>query len=362
MVGSIDRFIGNSAWASAMRADILRVAQCRSNVLITGPSGTGKELIAQAIHAHSPQAKMPFVTVDCAAVTSSLFSAHLFGYVKGAFTGADQDAIGCFRAAHGGTIFLDEIGELELELQSRLLRVLQQRTVTPVGNHQEFPVDVRVISATNCDLEQAVDGGRFREDLYYRLNVIRLRTVPLQNHAEDIEPLARHFFAHFAEQEGVPSTELMPRCLQHMCSLNWPGNVRELANFVERLVVLGHKDGAGLPAGCLPIISVPSAESLRSHPALPEIVTSVSALAPPLPPDESPSLPAVAPTSVSEWPALESVEHEHIHKTLVHTRYNLTAAAKLLKIGRQQLTRKIAKYGLATTPRRRGRPRSGADA
>ena len=175
-----------------------------SNVLITGPSGTGKELIARAIHAHSPRADKPFIAVDCAGVTGSLFAGHLFGHVKGAFTGAEHETLGCFRAADRGTIFLDEIGELDRELQGKLLRVLQERVVTPLGSHATVPVDVRVIVATNSDLEQMVAGGRFREDLFYRLNVVAVKTIPLRDRREDILPLAEYFLQKMAGRLGAP--------------------------------------------------------------------------------------------------------------------------------------------------------------
>ena len=172
--------VGVSAWAADIRKKVLAVAACPSNVLVTGPTGTGKEVIARAIHARGPRAQKPFIPVDCAAATGTLFASHIFGHLKGAFTGAGYAALGCFRAAHGGTIFLDEVGELESDMQTKLLRVLQQRRVIPVGGHEEVPVDVRVIAATNRDLRCEVAAKRFREDLYYRLHVVTLRTLPLR--------------------------------------------------------------------------------------------------------------------------------------------------------------------------------------
>jgi DNA-binding NtrC family response regulator len=266
--------------------------------------------------------------------------------VKGAFTGATDDALGSFRAAHGGTIFFDEIGELGLELQSRLLRVLQQRTVTPVGSHQEIAVDVRVVAATNRDLEQAVVAGRFREDLYHRVNVIPLRTLPLKDRAEDIDALAGHFFARFAKLNGVTVTGLLPGCVECMRMHDWPGNVRELANFVERLVVLGHDKAAGMHSPCQGRAMARKAEGSLPEEVPPTTPSSTSQLTL----DEHCSSPG------ADWATLEEVERDHLAKTLIHTRHNLSETARLLKIGRQQVARKMKKYGLDTTPRRRGRP------
>ena len=188
--GAIDRIVGVSAWSDQVRRSIELVAAHQSSVLIMGPSGTGKELIARAVHGCSTRSKKPFVPVDCAVTTGTLFASHMFGHVKGSFTGATSSTLGCFRAASGGTIFLDEIGEMELELQAKLLRVLQQRVVVPVGCHEETSVDVRVLAATNRDLGVEVNEGRFREDLFYRLNVVAIRTIPLRERPEDVAILA----------------------------------------------------------------------------------------------------------------------------------------------------------------------------
>ncbi len=218
--------VGGSSWARDIHAKILAVAGCPSNVLITGPTGTGKELIARAIHAHSSRARQPFIPVDCAAVAGTLFASHVFGHLKGAFTGAGYAALGSFRAAHGGTIFLDEVGELECDMQMKLLRVLQQRVVTPLGSHEEIPVDVRVIAATNRDLARQMAEGQFREDLYYRLNVISLRTTPLRDRPEDIEPLARHFLDKLAVLHGLAPKRLSSAAVDRLRRYDWPGNVR----------------------------------------------------------------------------------------------------------------------------------------
>ena len=205
--------------------------------MITGASGTGKELIARAIHNISPRSPRRFIPVDCASITGPLFASHMFGHFKGAFTGATYNAVGCFRAAEGGTIFLDEIGELDLELQAKLLRVLQERVVTPVGSHDGMPVDVRVIVATNRDLQQDVAAGRFREDLYYRLNVVSIQTRPLRERVEDIEVLAEHFLRRFAVENGMPLKQLSERRKRQLRAYSWPGNVRELENAIERAIL-----------------------------------------------------------------------------------------------------------------------------
>ena len=239
-------FVGVSAWTTSIRAEIHAVAACPSTVLVTGPTGTGKEVIARAIHAHGPRAGKPFIPVDCAAIPATLFSSHIFGHLKGAFTGAEYAALGCFRAADGGTLFLDEIGELGPDMQTKLLRVLQQRTVCPVGSYQEIPVDVRVIAATNRDLDCEVRAGRFREDLYYRLNVISLRTAPLRERPEDIAELAHHFLTKLAFNCGLPAKHLSEAALFRLQRCDWPGNVRQLENVLERAAFSSQEKAIGV--------------------------------------------------------------------------------------------------------------------
>ncbi len=217
---------------------IKRVARTPSSVLVLGESGTGKELVARMLHAESGRAQKAFVAINCGAIPEQLMESELFGHVKGSFTGATKDKKGLFEAAHGGTLFLDEIGELTLGLQVKLLRVLQERVVTPVGDTREIAVDVRVVAATHQDLRQRVQDGLFRADLYFRLNVIELRMPPLRERREDIEPLAMHFLAGFNQRMGCAFKGFEPDALAVLESLPYPGNVRELENIIERAVAL----------------------------------------------------------------------------------------------------------------------------
>ena len=232
----ITGLIGVSAWARQIRRQIPAIAACPSNVLITGPTGTGKDVIARAIHACSARNSKAFIPVDCAGAAGALFASHLFGHLKGAFTGASYAALGCFRAAEGGTIFLDEIGELPTDMQTKLLRVLQQRTVTPAGSHEEVPVNVRVIAATNRDLDREVGEGRFREDLYYRLNVVSVKTLLLRDRPDDIAAIAEHFLNKLAITHGLTVKCLSAEALARLRADEWPGNVRQLENALERAV------------------------------------------------------------------------------------------------------------------------------
>ena len=231
--------VGNSAAIRRLLALVERVAPRDTTVLITGESGTGKELIARALHQKSPRRERPFVAVNCAALSESLFESELFGHEKGAFTGAVSLKHGRFEIAQGGTIFLDEIGELALPLQAKLLRVLQQREFERVGGTQAHPLDIRVIAATNRDLGEDVRGGKFREDLFHRLNVVTLESPPLRDHKEDIPLLAQYFLQRSSERCKRHVRGLSPEAEEAIMQYSWPGNVRELENAMERAVVLG---------------------------------------------------------------------------------------------------------------------------
>ena len=245
MVRSVNRdgFIGRSDVMENVFRLVERVAPARSTVLITGESGTGKELVAKAIHESSPRAEFPFVVVNCSNIPSELLESELFGHTKGAFTGAIASKKGLFEVADTGTIFLDEIGDLRPETQIRLLRVIQEREFTPLGDTLQVKVDVRIIAATNVDLKEAVKNGTFREDLYYRLSVVPVELPPLRQRREDILPLAQHFIRKYSDENGRHISENpAPEVLSLLENYNYPGNVRELENIIERAVVIAQTD------------------------------------------------------------------------------------------------------------------------
>jgi two-component system response regulator PilR (NtrC family) len=247
---SLDNIIGMSVAIEKLKQTTRTVASTNSTVLIHGESGTGKELVARAVHTCSPRASESFVSVNCGAFPETLLESELFGYVKGAFTGANQNKRGLFEVADGGTIFLDEIGEMTMPMQVKLLRVLQERTVRPVGGSSEIPVDVRVIAATNRDLDKQVAEGTFREDLYYRVSVIPIRVPGLRERKEDIPLLTNHFLKKYAPAAGKAIHRIDQASLQTLCDYDWPGNVRQLENAIERAVALelGSELHVDLPA------------------------------------------------------------------------------------------------------------------
>jgi DNA-binding NtrC family response regulator len=230
--------VGASAPMLAVWKVIGRAAASDAPVLVVGETGTGKELVARAIHENSARSKEPFITINCGAFPETLLESELFGYVKGAFTGANENRQGLFRGAHGGTLFLDEIGNMGLPMQVKLFRVLQEGKVRPVGSNEEYEIDVRVIAATNKDLDKAIAAGEFREDLYYRLSVIPIQLPPLRERREDIPLLARSFLERFRKTMEKPIEGIAPQAMGLMEAYDWPGNVRELENTMERSVAL----------------------------------------------------------------------------------------------------------------------------
>lgn len=358
---AVDQFIGESQWIGELRKRIGQIANYNYGVLVTGPSGTGKELVARAIHGSSARTEKPFIPVNCAAVPAGLFSSQLFGHEKGAFTGAQYASLGCFRAADQGTIFLDEIGELDLDCQAKLLRVLQEKKVTPVGGHNDIAVDVRTIAATNRDLAEEVRSGRFRLDLFYRLNVLSVETLGLAHRSEDIMPLANHFLAKTAIECGLPLKQLAPDTLELLQRYDWPGNVRELENFIERAVVMTDGEWIGpdafpeildkrsfrstpVPGGYIPPPSQPE-ESMELRVDPPSVPRSHIAMPPT--PSVAHELPtsAIAPVPADQhWPTMAEMERDHIERTLKQAYYNQSAAARLLDVDRKLLARKIKKY------------------
>ena len=291
-------------------------------VLIQGPSGTGKELVARALHYRGPRAAGPFVAVNCGGIAPSLIESTLFGHVRGAFTGAVRQTQGIFRAAHRGTLFLDEVTEIAPSMQVKLLRAIQERTVIPVGSVSPIPVDIRLIAATNRRLLDALRQGHLREDLYYRLNVISISLPPLAERLEDIVPLVEHFLEAGARRRGTAPPVIPPETLQAFLDYDWPGNVREMENAIERAFIL--RPGRPYRVGHLPRAML---ERLRA-PSQMAVEAGVGAE------DE-----AVIPT-------LEAVERALVIRALAATRGNKARAARLLAIDRQRLYRLIRRHGI----------------
>src|SRR5467141_1684711 len=266
----LDNIIGQSPKMRAIFDMIQTVAPQTSRVLITGESGTGKELVARAIHENSARAQNPFMTINCGAFPESLLESELFGYMKGAFTGANENRQGLFQAAHGGTLFMDEIGNMSLTMQVKLYRVLQEGKVRPIGSTEESDVDVRIIAATNKELEKEIAEGRFREDLYFRLSVIPIHVPALRERRDDIPLLARHFLERFRNTMEKPIEGISPEAMTRLESYDWPGNIRELENTMERAVAL--ETGRGISLRVLPDrIAGPAGISLSGVPAGPKI-------------------------------------------------------------------------------------------
>jgi two-component system response regulator HydG len=290
----------------------LQVAASESNILILGESGTGKELIASTIHHSSPRRGSQFYSINCAALTETLLESQLFGHVRGAFTGAFTTQKGILAEADGSTLFLDEVGDMSLAVQAKLLRVIQEGEFIPVGSTRPKSVDIRFVAATNKDLESEIRAGRFREDFYYRLNVITINLPPLRERPDDIEPMARHFLSRFATRMKKEVTTITPEALRLLVSYHWPGNARELENVMERAVILA-----------------------RSSAITPEVLPMRGAPHQPVPAAAGPNI------------SLESLEREHIRQVLAANNYHKSRCAEILGISRKTLDRKIVEYGFS---------------
>ncbi len=297
-----DRLVGESVAIRRVRETLARVAPMPTSVLLTGKSGTGKEVAARTIHALSDRADKPFVPLNCAAIPVDMMEAEFFGHLEGAFTGAKGARTGLFTHAHGGTLFLDEIGELPLAMQSKLLRVLEDRRVRPVGSEREVPVDLRFIFATNAELEREVEAGRFRADLYFRINVIQIRLPLLKDREDDAQELAALFMRKLSQELGMPPVPIDDAVRVALARYDWPGNVRELRNVIERTLILGAF------------------------------------------PDDFSGLPAETPGAASE--GLADVERRHILAMLKETGGNRDEAARRLGVSRKTIDRKCALWNV----------------
>jgi Nif-specific regulatory protein len=308
--------VGKSAPLQKIESQILRVGETKATVLVRGESGSGKELVARAIHQNSPRRDGPFICLNCAALTETLLESELFGHEKGAFTGATERMIGKFEAADNGTIFLDEIGEMALSTQAKFLRVLEGHPFERVGGNNAIKVDVRVVAATNRPLEEAVRGGTFRRDLFYRLQVVQLDVPALRDRLDDVPVLADHFLKKFMRETGRKLKGFTDAALEKLSGYRWPGNVRELKNVIERAVALGSGPHIDAPDIWLSELDVgaPVVGAAGGYAYKPE--------------------------------SLEDVEKRHIHETLKHTEWNKSKAASILGIERSTLDRKIERYGL----------------
>jgi len=311
-------FVGQSGAFQSIIETIEMVALRRSSVIIVGETGTGKEIVARQIHARSHRSKESFVPVDCTALSGNILESQLFGHVKGSFTGAVMNTVGFFRAADGGTIFLDEIGELDFDLQAKLLRVLQESSVTPVGATRSYPVDVRVICATNCNLKQMIREGTFRPDLYFRLNIVTLEVPSLRDRSEDILLLANYFLEKQASLYNEPVKKLSPQTEQILKSYDWPGNVRELANVMEHAHITS-------PTKIIDALSLPL-----------DLLTGDIVLA----------------MQQEKFHSFKQLQKELVIRALQKTNGRKMASARLLEIDHRKLDRLIEQYNLRPTWKR----------
>lgn len=321
------------------------VSQNKSTVLISGASGTGKELVARTLHAKSPWSKKPFVAVNCGAFSESLLDSQLFGHRRGAFTGAIADQEGVFQAASGGTLFLDEVSEIPLPLQGKFLRAIQEREITPLGTTRPIKIDVRLVAATNKDLREELRAGRFREDLFYRLNVVNIDLPPLARRRGDIDALVAHFIQDFARSYGVAPKSLSPAARERLLRHDWPGNIRELQNAIERAFAISASETIELADIAPALPRVEEAEP-RADSAAPSGAEARESAAPSADGGAEPTAPAATAPEEHAVISLEEAERRAIAAALRRSGGNKNEAARLLRIDRQRLYRKIEKYQL----------------
>jgi len=326
--GDAERVEARSPGMRRVLDRVRRVAPLRSTVLVNGESGVGKELVARMVHFSSPRREAPFIALNCAAIPTNLIESELFGHERGAFTGAYTRNRGKFELSHRGTLFLDEIGEMDPATQAKLLRVLEQREFMRVGGDRSIRVDVRLIAATNADLEELVQTGRFRRDLYYRLKVVTIAIPPLRERTADLPALVERFLDELARENGVPRKTIVPAAMSALTAYHWPGNVRELKNLIESVLV-------SLPGSEIRVEDLP--DSIRRRPA------------------------AGADSGLRPGRTLAEVERELIRSTLEHTGGNRTHSAGMLGIGVRTLQRKIRAYRIDIAPRRRRRRRPASE-
>jgi two-component system, NtrC family, response regulator AtoC len=325
---SVQGIVGHSEGLKEVLERVRLVAPSKATILVEGESGTGKELIAQALHQASPRARGPFVAVHCAALSETLLESEIFGHEKGSFTGATERRVGRFEAADGGTLFLDEIGEISSSTQVKLLRFLETKAIERVGGSKPIALDVRLVAATNRNLEQMVQAGKFREDLFFRLNVVRIHMPPLRERTDDIPLLLSHFVRQFAEENGLDPIAIEPGALRYLQAYPWPGNIRELRNFAENAVVL-HRSGR------LSEYDLDPKFRGQARLLLPSGTVGEGA-----PPAAGSALPPLTGGSLS----VEENEKRILREALLKARGNRTRAAELMGISRRTLHRKLAEW------------------
>jgi formate hydrogenlyase transcriptional activator len=333
---SFEGIVGQSASIGALRLQIQIIAPTSSTVLITGETGTGKELAARAIHNLSLRCGRPYIRINCAAMPAGLLESELFGHERGAFTGAVGRRIGRFEMAHGGTLFLDEIGDIPLVLQPKLLRVLQEQEFEPLGSNKTMKTDVRVVAATNRDLNAEIADGRFRSDLFYRLNVLPLKVPPLRERPNDVPSLAAFFLQRFAKKFNKPAKRISADMMHRLCVYSWPGNIRELQNIIERAVVLSTGSVLIFTPDFSPAVSMPSSATCT-------VVAAETPLAP---------IALAATSTPSSW-ALKDVERNHIKTVLDRSNWIIQGergAAKILKLNPSTLRSRMKKLGICKEP------------